>query len=205
MNSDIPKQHLKIHGKPIIQYTIERFLTAIEDLFIVVAMPKAHRSYWEVLPASLRDKVHTVDSGETRFHSVKNALDAIPEDIALIAVHDAVRPMVSTQTIEKGYETAQLHQTAIPVMPITASLRRVTKNGSQHENRAEYREVQTPQVFNGQLLRSSYKTDHEAWMTDDASVVEAKGFDITLYDGNRENIKITFPSDIQFAKAILNP
>lgn len=203
MSSDTPKQFMTVAGKPIIVHTIERFLSYDSDISIVIALPEAHLNYWEEIVTSLTHPIQTVKGGKTRFHSVKNALDVVENSVDLVAVHDAVRPLVNVETITKAFENALKHKAAVPTMLPSASLRVVTKEGSKAVNRSDYREVQTPQVFNANILRGSYKQPYQDWMTDDASVVEAKGHTICTFEGNRENIKITYPHELLVAETLL--
>jgi 2-C-methyl-D-erythritol 4-phosphate cytidylyltransferase len=173
------------------------------------------------------DSYLLADGGETRFHSVQHGLALIPDDVeGVVGVHDGVRPFPSIDVIRNCYETARQAKAVIPVIPVVETLRHVSEGTKP---RGEYRLVQTPQCFDIQLLKAAYKRaqnqtcldsaereqarpevkaanrqPHNDGFTDDASVVEAFGFDITLVEGNRENIKITTPYDITVAEAIIH-
>jgi 2-C-methyl-D-erythritol 4-phosphate cytidylyltransferase len=140
--------------------------------------------------------------GETRFDSVKNGLALIQSD-GLVGVHDAVRPLVSLETIQKCFETAKQKGNAIPVIAINESIRKITDTGNQMVNRAEYVAVQTPQVFQTTSLKKAYLQEFSPAFTDDASVIESIGEKINLVPGNPENIKITLPSDLKIAELFL--
>ena len=141
------------------------------------------------------------DGGETRFHSVQNGLALVPDDAeGVVGVHDGVRPFPSVDVIRNCYETARSVKAAIPVVPVVETLRHITEGTRP---RGEYRLVQTPQCFDIQLLKAANKQPYNDGFTDDASVVEAFGFDVTLVEGNRENIKITTPFDMTIAEALL--
>jgi len=172
------------------------------------------------------------DGGETRFHSVQHGLALIPDDAeGVVGVHDGVRPFPSVEVIRNCYETAREKKAVIPVIPIVETVRHLIGESnvqrstvlatpySQRENcqlstvncqlsttvpRGDYRLVQTPQTFDIQLLKAANRQPYNDGFTDDASVVEAFGIDVTLVEGNRENIKITTPFDIVVAEAIIN-
>ena len=146
------------------------------------------------------------DGGETRFHSVFNGLQKIGAECAVIGVHDGVRPFVSLKVIEDCYSMAAERGTAVPVIGVVETVRRVEqKNGmvaSVTVPRDDYKLVQTPQVFDSSLLRKAYSQPYKDFFTDDASVVEAYGEEINLVEGNRENIKITTPFDLKLAEIL---
>ena len=170
------------------------------------------------------------DGGETRFHSVQHGLALIPDDAeGVVGVHDGVRPFPSIDVIRNCYETARTAKAVIPVIPVVETLRligkdyrttgRTTNNTSAQEKilkscspckktsvtvpRSDYRLVQTPQTFDIQLLKAANQQPYNDGFTDDASVVEAFGFNITLVEGNRENIKITTPYDLKIAEILI--
>ena len=145
---------------------------------------------------------HTCTAGgPQRFHSVRNGLSALPQTVALIAVHDGVRPLVSSDLILETVECAAAHGTAIPVVEAVDSLRQLTPDGSHPIDRNILRIVQTPQVFDAELLRRAYELDYSPDFTDDASVVEHA---VTLCNGERGNLKITTADDLPIAEAILS-
>ena len=131
---------------------------------------------------------------------------AIPADAqGLVGIHDGVRPFVSAEVIRRCYDAARSHGAAIPVMPVTDTLRLVSPNGGGHNVlRSDYRVVQTPQVFDISLARRAFDRPYSESFTDDASVVEAAGHRVTMVEGNRENIKLTTPFDLKIAESLLN-
>ena len=210
MGSDIPKQFLPIGGKPVLMRTIERFREYSKDLQIILVLPKAQQAYWQELCREYNFKVEYLlaDGGETRFHSVQHGLALIPDDAeGVVGVHDGVRPFPSIEVIRSCYETARTAKAVIPVIPIVETVRELTGTGpvsSITVPRDHYRLVQTPQTFDIQLLKAANRQPYNNSFTDDASVVESYGHQITLVEGNRENIKITTPYDITVAEAIIN-
>ena len=206
MGSDIPKQFLPIGGKPVLMRTLERFREYSPTLQIILVLPKAQQDYWHKLCKDYNFEVEYVlaDGGETRFHSVQNGLTEIPDDAeGVVGVHDGVRPFPSIDVIRNCYETARTAKAVIPVIPVVETVRHLQGNTSVTVPRSDYRLVQTPQTFDIQLLKAANKQPYNDGFTDDASVVEAFGFNITLVDGNRENIKITTPYDMKIAEVLI--
>ena len=206
MGSDIPKQFLPIGGKPVLMRTLERFRDYAEDLQIILVLPKAQQDYWHELcqKYDFKIKYWLADGGETRFHSVQNGLAKIPDDAeGVVGVHDGVRPFPSIDVIRNCYETARTAKAVIPVIPVVETVRHLQGNTSETVPRSDYRLVQTPQTFDIQLLKAANKQPYNDGFTDDASVVEAFGFNITLVEGNRENIKITTPYDLKIAEVLI--
>jgi len=204
MNTDIPKQFLEIQGKPILMYTLEAFLDFDASLQLILVLPAAQIAFWEMLCVKHSFDIphQIVEGGQTRFHSVKNGLDTIKVP-ALVAIHDGVRPLVSKETISRCFDAAARFGTAIPTMDSIESIRFVDANGSKSVDRNAYKMVQTPQVFDAELLKKAYEQEFSTLFTDDASVVEAMGTKVYLVDGNRENIKITTEFDLIVAERLL--
>lgn len=124
------------------------------------------------VPFSINHKV--VDGGATRFHSSQNGVSALPDDAnGVVGIHDGVRPFVSEETIARCFEAARKHGAALPVLPVTDTLRRVTDDGGYNVQRNNFRTVQTPQAFDIQLLKQAFRQPYSDAFTDDASVVEA--------------------------------
>lgn len=206
MGGEVPKQFLPIGGRPVLMWTIERFLSAYEDMGIVLVLPPEQHGYWHELcrKYDFNVPVTIASGGETRFHSVLNGLSAIPASTeGLVGIHDGVRPFVSMETIHRCYDEASCTGAVVPVIPVVETLRHLSGDGSNTVSRDEYRLVQTPQTFDIQLLRKAYAQEYRPFFTDDASVVESMGYHVTLVDGNRENIKLTTPCDLAFAEAYL--
>lgn len=206
MGSDIPKQFLPIGGKPVLMRTLERFREYSPTLQIILVLPQAQQDYWHQLCKDYNFEVEYVlaNGGETRFHSVQNGLTKIPDDAeGVVGVHDGVRPFPSIDVIRNCYETARTAKAVIPVIPVVETVRHLQGNTSETVPRNDYRLVQTPQTFDIQLLKAANHQPYNDGFTDDASVVEAYGFNITLVEGNRENIKITTPYDMKIAEILI--
>jgi 2-C-methyl-D-erythritol 4-phosphate cytidylyltransferase len=204
MNADIPKQFLEIKGKPILIHTLEAFMNFDASLQLILVLPAAQFKFWETLckKHALNIPHQIVAGGQTRFQSVKNGLDAVKVP-AIVAIHDGVRPLVSKETISRCFDAAAKFGAAIPTMDSIESIRFVDANGSKSVDRTAYKMVQTPQVFDAELLKKAYEQEFSVLFTDDASVVEAMGVTVQLVDGNRENIKITTEFDLIVAERLL--
>ncbi len=206
MQSAIPKQFLLLKGKPVLMHTIEAFYhSAIQPQIILVLHPDFHPA-WEHLCREHNFKVphQLVNGGSTRFHSVKNGLDIIPDDTdAVIAVHDAVRPLTSDRIINESYKYAAEYGNAITAVKSRDSVRQLKNNISRSLLREEVYLVQTPQTFQSSQIKKAYLQRYNAKFTDDASVVEETGITIHLIEGSYQNIKITFPEDIAIAECLL--
>ena len=202
MGGDVPKQFLPIEGKPVLMHTIEAFRKALNDVRIVLVLPAEQHDYWWELckQHNFLSPELIAKGGETRFHSVKNGLALLPNDEeAVVGVHDGVRPFVSKETIQRCYEAAAKGKAVVPVVPVVETIRQILSNGtSRTRPRDEYRLVQTPQTFPLTLLKEAYQQPFSEAFTDDASVVEALGKEIVMVEGNRENIKLTTPSDLRY-------
>ncbi len=206
MGGDLPKQFMPLHGKPVLMHTIERFRSYSDELKIILVLPHEQQDYWRQICQKHNFTIeHTVvDGGQTRFHSSQNGVAAVPDDATgVIGIHDGVRPFVSEETIARCFEAARQFGAALPVLPVTDTLRRVTDDGGYNVQRNDYRTVQTPQTFDAQLLKQAFKQPYSDNFTDDASVVEALGHKVTMVDGNRENIKLTTPFDLVVAEALI--
>jgi 2-C-methyl-D-erythritol 4-phosphate cytidylyltransferase len=201
MGGDLPKQFLPFRGKPLLMHTLEVFSRWDGKARLTLVLPETHRAYWEMLCRELNWHVphQIVTGGETRFHSVRNALAAV-DDGDWTGVHDGVRPFVTSEVIEACFRGAAQHGAALPVVPVTESLRECDGERSRAVDRTRYRLVQTPQVFRHDWLAEAYRQPYSPLFTDDASVVEAAGRSIHLVPGNPENIKITTPTDLLIAE-----
>ncbi|OIP84546.1 MAG: 2-C-methyl-D-erythritol 4-phosphate cytidylyltransferase [Porphyromonadaceae bacterium CG2_30_38_12] len=212
MQAEIPKQFILLGGKPILMLTIEKFTVFCEPKNIILVLPTLQIEQWKLLCKKHAYTIehHIVAGGETRFESVKNGLKLIATP-ALVAIHDGVRPFVSEQTIQRCFEQAALHDTAVPVIDCYESIRELSATENKALNRSNYKLVQTPQVFDATLLLNAYEQAYSESFTDDASVVESylnagtneNKLQINCVEGNRENIKITTPYDMLIAEALI--
>lgn len=204
MQSALPKQFMMLGGLPVVAHTINTFSEALPGAEIVVVLPEEHIPLWRNLAARFDIAVHRcIAGGKERFHSVKNGLEALSEEVEYVAVHDGVRALATKKMILRVQLAAEETEAAIPVTEVVDSYRRVDGSESYIVPRTELRIVQTPQTFSAALLRRAYEQPFSDKFTDDASVVEALGAKITLVEGERRNIKLTTPEDMAIAERLL--
>lgn len=207
MGSELPKQFMPIGGKPVLMYTIEQFLKYSPDINIIVVLPRNQQEFWNKLCEEHNFNIpHTIaDGGESRFESSKNGLSLIPDnEQGVVAFHDGVRPFVSIDVIERCFDAARDDYAAIPVMPVTDTLRYVDRGHGHNVERNNFRSVQTPQVFDISLAKQAFDQPYRPSFTDDATVIESLGCQVSMVEGNRENIKLTTPFDLQLAELLIH-
>jgi 2-C-methyl-D-erythritol 4-phosphate cytidylyltransferase len=204
MNAGIPKQFLLLAGKPLLMHSIGAFSLAFPDISMVLVLPPGQFTSWQKLcdQYSFKQPHQLVVGGETRFHSVKNALSVIDGD-GLVAIHDGARPLVSESLIRSAFLTAGQMGNAIPVINLNESVRILSGDTNLAVNREVYRVVQTPQVFHAATIKNAYEQEFRECFTDDATVAESMGEIIHLIDGDPVNIKITHPYDLAAAEVLL--
>lgn len=210
MGGDRPKQFLELGGKAVLQRTIEVFLQAVPGINVVTVLPDQYIDYWKdycyrknfICPQVL------VRGGMTRFHSVRNALERIP-DGAIVGVHDGVRPLVTPYLVSRLYALAEVHPGVIPVTPCIETLKVLSeKDGclaavpGAEADRSVLFGAQTPQMFWSEILKDAYRQAYDTSFTDDASVVEKYGKSLSYIIGERLNIKITTQEDLLLARAV---
>ncbi|MHA8050069.1 2-C-methyl-D-erythritol 4-phosphate cytidylyltransferase [Aquirufa sp. ROCK-SH2] len=211
MNSTIPKQFLTLQGKPILFYTLQKFIKAIPDIQLILVLPKDQIETWKTICSNHSNFdgqiPHTiVEGGTTRFHSSKNGIDSIFEnDESIVGIHDGVRPFVSEKAIQNAYQKSEIDSNAVLAVSSKDSIRKwnSTSNSFEAVDRNEIKIIQTPQVFRLSSLKKAFNQEFSDLFTDDASVVEKTGEKINLIEGNYENIKITTPEDLLFAESLL--
>lgn len=212
MGADLPKQFLKLDGKAILQRTIEVFLEACPGITVVTVLPQDYIEYWRnyCLRHNFICPQITVPGGITRFHSVRNALNKIP-DGAVVAVHDGVRPLVTAGLVRDMFETAAEVPALIPVLPCVDTMKVLRKEGDELKtmegavaDRSVLYAVQTPQIFHSEVLKSAYSLPYDTSFTDDASVVQKYDVSLSYTMGERLNIKITTQEDLLLAGAVMS-
>jgi 2-C-methyl-D-erythritol 4-phosphate cytidylyltransferase len=204
MNSPVPKQFLKLDGKPILLHSINKFLDTDPAIEMILVLPAEYLKFWEALCEEymFHKPIKIAHSGESRFHSVKNGLELVTEE-GIVAIHDAVRPLVSSKTILATYKAAEMYGNAVPAIPINDSIRQIESTRTIAVDRSRYCATQTPQCFRSDIIKKAYQQEYHYTFTDDAMAVEAMGENIRLVDGNPENIKITSPKDLLIAEVLL--
>jgi 2-C-methyl-D-erythritol 4-phosphate cytidylyltransferase len=204
MKSQVPKQFMLLKGLPVLMHTISKFYRYDTKMRIILALPVDQIDAWKDLCEIHRFTIshEIVPGGETRFHSIQKNLNRIP-DLCLVAVHDGVRPLVSADTIQRCFITAENKGNAVPCIEIPETLREIDDEGNRPVDRSKYRLIQTPQVFLSEILKEAYNQEYQPGFTDDASVVESRGNRIHLVEGNPENLKITLKQDLGIAEFLL--
>lgn len=207
MGAPISKQYLPIGGKPILMRTLEVFWGVDPEMDLILVIPEADFSYWGELLEEYDFQVPhvVVAGGNSRFQSVRNGLNAVPFDRGLVAIHDGVRPFVKKEVITKSFEQAAETGSGIAVVALKDSIRKLTDDGkSFYQERQYFRLVQTPQTFQLEKIRKAFQVTEIPQFTDDATVYEHQGWQVSLISGNAENIKITTPEDMDYAAYLLS-
>ena len=211
LGSQLPKPFIEIAGKTILEHTIYKFLVVQEVCEIIVAtskssIEKVDRVFKNCFTERIRFKV--VEGGLERQYSINNALKGVDNEIDAVAVHDAVRPFISVETIKKTISQLNSFDGAVVGVPAKDTIKQV---GEVHEivqtpDRSKLWQAQTPQIFRKGILLKAYKDaiEQNYFGTDDASLVERVGGKIVMVEGGRENLKITFPIDLKVAEMILS-
>ncbi|MEO7265538.1 MAG: 2-C-methyl-D-erythritol 4-phosphate cytidylyltransferase [Ferruginibacter sp.] len=205
MNSNLPKQFMLLQGKPVLYYSIRRFLDAYEDCKLILVLPEEYMAAGQEVIDAFFDysRIEICTGGSTRFLSVQNGLKLVTEE-SIVFVHDAVRCLVSIDLIKRCYEAAIEMGSAIPVVDCKDSVRIVTEEGNDALERSRIKLVQTPQVFHSKIIIPAYNIDYKEKFTDEASVAEAFGLKLQLVEGDENNIKITRPIDLVLAEYLLS-
>lgn len=204
MNTAVAKQFLLLDGKPILMHTLEKFNACVLSPEIILVLNIHQHQYWEELCTTYNFTVphRLVKGGVQRFHSVNNGLKTIKGN-GIVAIHDAVRPLVSDELILQSYQTAERTGAVVAAVQPTDSVRMVNGEHTQALKREDLYLIQTPQTFEVSTLKRAYKTAYRNSFTDDAAVAEHAGQPIVIIPGSRENIKITFPQDLELAELLL--
>jgi 2-C-methyl-D-erythritol 4-phosphate cytidylyltransferase len=206
MLSEVPKQFMLLRGRPVLMHTIEAFDKSDYNPEIIVVLNVDFHQYWENLCVLHNFSVphKLVKGGTQRFDSVKNGIKTIRTK-AIVAIHDAVRPLLSKQLIDKSFEEAEQSGNAVAAIKSRDSVRQYNGTHTISLDREEIYLIQTPQTFSSDILKKAYKQKFRNEFTDDASVAERSGIRINLIAGETRNFKITFPEDIRLAEIFLNP
>lgn len=206
MGSPIPKQYLEIGGKPVLMHTLEVFYQLDAQIRLILVIPEVDMDFWKELCDKFDFEIphQLVAGGPSRFQSVKNGLNAIADTQGVVAIHDGVRPFVSPSVIAESFRMASQYGSAIAVVPLKDSIRKLTDEGkSFYQERQYFRLVQTPQTFDLARIKKAFDVTELHHFTDDATVFEHQGWQVHLIAGNAENIKITSPEDMDYAQFLL--
>lgn len=204
----VDKLFAPIGGRPVLAHAIHAFQRsdAVSGIVLVVSEGNAERVRKLAEESGATKVREVVPGGSRRQDSVRGGLDALrdldPDDY--VAVHDGARPLVTPELIERGLDAARGTGAAVPALPVAETVKEADGEGRvvRTVDRSRLYAVQTPQVFRYDLLsRAHREITHDA--TDDAAMVESLGVPVTLYAGDRANVKITTPADIELVEALL--
>ncbi len=204
LNQSLPKQFLTIAGYPLLWHSVKRFYEALNPKKILITLPESYLDYWNALCGSYGLSIphEVVTGGEERFHSVQYALSKVSDSEGLVGIHDGVRPFVSNELIQRVWKEAQENEAAVPAIPLKDTIRKYSGDYWKAEDRASFRSIQTPQVFDLRKLKTAYQENLGTNVTDDAMVWEASGKSISLVNGEESNLKITNEWDFEFAQVL---
>lgn len=201
------KQYLELAGEPVLSRALKPFLESPDVRWIVVALPADDLADPPPFLAALGHRVQLVAGGAERTDSVRAALEAVPEEADVVLVHDAARPLVTADVIERTIAMARNGVAAVPGLPVEDTIKQVDADGRVMATleRRSLRRVQTPQAFPRALLMEAHRRAHDEGLTatDDAALVERIGGTVVVVPGSPENIKLTSPRDLELAEAIL--
>ena len=211
----LPKQFQTVAGLPMLWWSIKCFAQTIPDVETVVVLHPGYVMEWrritmESIPAPEFISHHIAPGGGSRTESVSNGLRLVSalhgkkEEDAIVLIHDAARPLITAEVIERCLHTVKNGIGIIPCVKVTDSLRKKTSSGSEAVDRDNYLAVQTPQTFMlSDILKAYGSIDDDRSFTDDASVAEAVGLKIITSEGDPRNFKVTNPMDFKLAEALL--
>lgn len=204
MKTRLPKQFLELLGLPVLMHTLNAFYRYNENITVILVLPEDDTPLWGELCRQYRfnQKVILAKGGETRFQSVKNGLEKIQGE-GIVAIHDGVRPLISSDIIGASFRLAAVHESAVAAVRLKESIRMTDQDNTKAVDRSRFRLIQTPQTFKVSLIKKAYELKEDPSLTDDASVAERAGHTISLFEGSYENIKITTPEDMIIAEALL--
>ena len=206
MGGPVSKQYLPLAGKPVLMHTLEVFYRVDPSMELIVVLPESDFELWEDLVKAHQFTIphRQVAGGNSRFQSVRNGLKSISFEDGLVAIHDAVRPFVKKEVISASFEEAAKSGSAIAVIALRDSIRKLTDDGkSFYQERQYFRLVQTPQTFQLAKIRKAFQATELPQFTDDATVYEHQGWQVGMIPGNPENIKLTTPEDMAYAEFLM--
>ena len=198
------KPFLQLSGEPVLLHALRPFLSDSRVVAVVVALTEADASSPPAWLTGLDARIRVVRGGETRAESVRLALEALPDDVEVVAVHDAARPLVTPDVVARCIDVAVAGEGAVAGCPAVDTMKEVDEGlrvvGTLDRRRLWH--AHTPQVFPAPALRRAYGGEL-AGATDDASLVEREGLTVRMVDGGATNLKVTRPDDLVLAEAVL--
>ena len=203
----VRKPFLELRGEPVLMWAVRPFLCLPEVTSVAIAVSPEVAANPPAWLTDLDPRIRIVPGGETRRHSVWNAIQTLPDEVTVIAVHDAARPLVDSTTVSRCVAIAQSGDGAVAGVPMTDTLKRVDPRGRIMDtpDRSNFWTAQTPQVFPRALLVDAYRlADAEDWpATDDSALVERAGGTVRMVEASRRNLKLTRTEDVALAEAFL--
>lgn len=221
LGASVPKAFVELHGRPLLEFGIGVTTSLPHQGYLVVVVPESHAAQAlevvdAVLPEDSSWEVSVVPGGRERHESVRFGLEALPESVQTVLVHDAARPFASAALFERVI--AEVHRTGdavVPALPVTDTLKRIDLDGIVHEtvDRAPLVAVQTPQGFLRETLAAAHSTvqlqnrgaagDDSSAPTDDAEVVQRAGATVRTVQGEQRAHKLTTSADLVILERLL--
>jgi len=204
INSPVPKQFIELDGTPIIVHTLRAFLKYSGNLSIILVLAEAYLSTWDRISReyNFNNSIILRKGGNTRFQSVLSGLAEVKSE-GLVAIHDGVRPFVSQDIIHNSFLVAKKHQAAVPVVALKESICSIENNQVKLLDRTTFRLTQTPQTFDNEQIKKAYDIDENPNFTDDATVAQKAGMNISFFEGSYKNIKISTVEDLEIAETFI--
>lgn len=216
VGGDQPKQYRPLLGLPLLTRTLSNLSSAAPEAHLRAVIHADDRAAYSAALGQLQEGgaqwAEPAIGGATRQQSVRNGLEALAAEgisqEAIVLVHDAARPFLTSELVTRAIETARSHGAAVPGLPLTDTVKQVAPSGRIHgsPDRVSLRTVQTPQAFRFDVLLAAHRQAADAGeydLTDDAAVVERAGHAVYVFEGERENIKLTTADDFTRAEARL--
>lgn len=195
-----------LQNRPLLAWALSSFERSASIGEIIVTIPRgdSHDPYRRICTEEGFQKVRFIDGGETRYHSVRNAFLSIERPEGFVLIHDAARPLLSLDLVQRVIDATEKFGAAIPVLPVSDTVKEV--EGDRIVRTIEREKLflaQTPQGFRAEILVAAYSKMKDNNFTDEAMLVEMAGYDVHVVKGEQKNIKITEASDIRLAEFYL--
>lgn len=210
MKRDINKQFIKLDGKEIIAYTIEKFYKSedIDDIVIVIKENEEKYFIENIINKYGFDNIKLAYGGKERQDSVYNGIKKLNRNCEIVLIHDGARPFVNEDIIKNSIEEAKENNAVVVGVPVKDTIKIVNSDGNivDTPNRSLLWSVQTPQSFKYEIITKAYEYaySNDYYGTDDAMLVEHIGYNVKMIEGSYDNIKITTEEDLHFGIQILN-